>query len=144
MDDTAGELGSIQLAIDSITQKIAGLGLSLAIEQDFAQLRALLAAQGTFANPTYDPADQPAGAGGPLLDAAGRPGWPLHRLLGRAAVRGRHFSAAGRRRLWYEHGFTEGTRLAVRPLSQRVGGRVGHSGRPGCTRTGGAPASACC
>ena len=128
MDGTTGEQGSIQLAINSITQKVAGLGLSLAIEQDFTQLRALLAAQGTFANPTYDPATSRLGPADFWVRLADQDG----RFIACSAERlfeVDDFTAllAGGR-LWYEHGFTDGTRLAVRPLSQRVGGRVGHSG----------------
>ncbi|HEX6016192.1 MAG TPA: hypothetical protein VFY87_31190 [Geminicoccaceae bacterium] len=123
--------GAIQLAIDSITQKIAGLELSLSIEQDFAKLRSFLAEQGTFANPTFDPALSRLGPSDfwvQLKDPGGRAiACSAERLFlpedfGRLLATGE---------LWYAGGFRSvsgSDEVAILPLSQRVGGRVSHSG----------------
>lgn len=128
MDDAASELSRIQLAIDSIMQKIASLGLVLSVERDFGGLRQLLVAQGTFANPTYDPAVSrlgPADFWVRLQDPDGRDiACSAERLLVADDVA--ELLASGR--LWYADGFADALRLRVLPLTRRLGGRVGHSG----------------
>jgi hypothetical protein len=124
--------GAIQLAIDSITQKIAGLELSLSIEQDFAKLRGFLAEQGTFANPTFDPTQSRLGPGDfwvQLKDPGGRAiACSAERLFLREDF-GRLLATG---ELWYADGFRglsgSDEEVAILPLSQRVGGRVSHSG----------------
>lgn len=131
MDGTDSEQGRILLAIDSITQKIASLGLSLSIERDFGELRDFLNGQRTFANPTYDPGCSRLGAADfwvQLKEPDGRAiACSAERLFEVDDFTG--LLAGGG--LWYADGFTGAaatTPLQVLPLSQRIGGRVGHSG----------------
>jgi hypothetical protein len=53
--ESAALTGLLQRSVDRMVEKIATLGLSLVVENDFEDLRAHLAAQGAVVNPSFDP-----------------------------------------------------------------------------------------
>lgn len=123
--------GLLQLGIDALTQHLAGLGLTLVIEQDFARLNAFLKAQGTFANPTYDPERSRLGPRDfwiRLLDAEGRGvGCSAERMIETHDLT--ELIATGR--LWYAGGFAAmggPERVPITRPSRTLAGRISHSG----------------
>ncbi len=135
--------GLIQLCIDSLTQRIAELGLTLVIERDFAKLNAILKVNDTFANPTFDPTKSRMGPQDffvHLLDETGRSvGTSGERVFETEDLL--EMIADGT--LFYEGGYRKllgRERLPVLPLSRRFSGRVSHSGstwtRPDWRRKG--------
>ncbi len=130
-DHRTDDRGLIQLCIDSLTQRIAELGLTLVIERDFHKLNAILTSNDTFANPTFDPTKSRMGPQDffvHLLDETGRSvGTSAERVFDTEDLL--EMIADGT--LFYEGGYRKllgVDRLPILPLSRRFPGRVSHSG----------------
>lgn len=125
------DFDAIDLTIATVHQQLEAMGLTVEVESDFGALRRFLDAQGTFANPTFDPAHS-------RMD--------LHDFWLRVNDRhGRGVGCSAERmfevvdfvdlmrtgRLWYGQGFHaigHDDEVPVSQPSQHVGGRVSHSG----------------
>ncbi len=131
MQTNADDRGIMQLCIDSITQHIAELGLSIAIERDFNMLYEILTANGSFANPTFDPKESRMGPRDffiRLIDETGRSVatsaervFDTEDLLEMIAVGTLSYADGYRQRHPVE-------RIELQPVSTRFSGRISHSG----------------
>jgi hypothetical protein len=125
------ELGVVQSGIDSIMQRVAELGLTLIVEQDFARLNAALEARGSFVNPSFDPRRSKLGGRDfwvQLLDRKGNGiGFSAERVIETDDFS--ELVATGR--VWYAEGFKAvggPERIELRALSGRLAGPLSHSG----------------
>ena len=125
------DFDAIDLTVATVHDQLEALGLTVEIETDFGDLRRFLDAQGTFANPTFDPAHSRTGLHDFWLrvnDRAGRGvGCSAERVF--EVVDFVDLMRTGR--LWYAQGFAAVGHVGEVPVtlpSRHVGGRVGHSG----------------
>jgi hypothetical protein len=131
MQQADSEAGAIQLAIDSITQKLAALHLSLSIEQDFSRLNRFLTGQGTFANPTFDPTRSRIGPSDFWVQLRDEQGHAIACSAERLFVAADFTRLLATGDLWYAGGFASVSatgEVPVLPLGEAISGRVGHSG----------------
>lgn len=131
MQLTDRDYGTLQLGIDSLTQRIAELNLTLVIEQDFTRLGAFLRARGSFVNPSYDPAKSRLGRRDFWLHLLDEEGRSVACSAERVIETDDFAELIATGRIWYAAGFPAiggPERIEVIRPSRPVKGVVSHSG----------------
>jgi hypothetical protein len=126
------DFDAIDLTVATVHRQLEALGLTVEIETDFAGLRRFLDAQGTFANPTFDPARSRMGLHDFWLRVNDRHGRGVGCSAERVFEVVDFVDLMRTGRLWYARGFEDighdGGEVPVSLPSRHVGGRVSHSG----------------
>jgi len=125
------DFDAIDRTVATVHQQLEALGLTVEIETDFAGLRRFLDAQGTFANPTFDPAHNRMGLHDFWLRINDRHGRGVGCSAERVFDVVEFVDLLRTGRLWYAKGFAAVDHAGEVPVSlpsRHVGGRVSHSG----------------
>ncbi len=124
-------LGLVQSGIDFIMQRVAELGLTLVVEQDFARLNAFLDTRGSFVNPSFDPRRSKLGWRDFWVELRNPTGHGIGCSAERVIETEDFAELVSTGRIWYAEGFKAvggPDRIELRALPRRLSGRISHSG----------------
>jgi hypothetical protein len=127
----AAEVAIFDVGINSLVAKLDELGLGLEIESDFKELGRFLASEGTFVNPTYDPARSDLGAQDFWVRLLDRDGRTVACSAERTIYTQDFRMMVARGTVWYRGGFADIDGPSIVPVQttgRAIRGKIGTSG----------------